>query len=126
MLDKERKMRICFIAFVFCMLLLGCQQASSKKELTTISPGVDYFEVKAGLLARGLKEQTDLWAIAYPETQKAYTYFLKQDVALILFVEKTSGKVVKLSKYEKVDQPKSARNWTDLDSFNMDKELSNN
>jgi len=114
------------MAIVSCICLVGCQQSAPEKKLTTVSAGSDYAQVKACLLARGLKEQTDLWDIAYPENQKAYTYFLKQDVALILFVKKDSGKVVKLSRYEKVDQPKSARNWTDLDSFNIDTELSNN
>ena len=91
-----------------------------------ISKGSDYAEVKASLVERGMKEETDLWDIAYPETQKAYTYFLDKDTALLIFVDRASGTVVSLSKYEKVDQPKSARNWTGLDSFDMDKELSNN
>ena len=119
-------MRICFAVFSSFLLLLGCQQAPPEEKLTTVLPGSDYAEVKASLLSHGLKEETDQWDIAYPDSQQAYTYFLKQDVALVLFVEKTSGNVLKLAKCEKADQPKSARNWTDLDTFNIDRELPKN
>jgi sulfur relay (sulfurtransferase) DsrF/TusC family protein len=118
-------MRTWFVLTATCCLLLGCSRPEPEKRLTTISPGSVYAIAKTSLAERGLKEETDLWDIEYPESQKAYTYFLKKDVALILFVEKASGKVIKLSKYEKVDQPKSARNWIDLNSFDIEKELSN-
>ena len=35
--------------------------------ISVISAGSDYAEVKKALVEKGLKEQTDIWSIAYPE-----------------------------------------------------------
>ena len=118
-------MRTYLAILLSCMFIVGCQKEKLVKNTSVITEGSDYAEIKAVLIQKGLEEKTDLWEIAYPESQKAYTYFLKDDIALIIFVNKKSGKVMQLSRYEKVDQPKSVRNWIDLNRFDMEKELSN-
>jgi hypothetical protein len=111
------------------MLLAACaspqQQTAPDANATVFSPGAVYAEVKASLIARGLIEYTDLFEIAYPENEQAYTYFLKKGTALLVFVDKDSGKVSAFYRYEKVDQPKGVRNSIKLDVLNIDKELSN-
>jgi len=105
------------------LLLCGCGKAPARAPLTKITAGADYAEVRARLEQLGLKENTDQWDMRYPEGQTACTYYLGEDTALIIWVEVASNRVAGLSKYEKIDKVKSLRNWTELDAFDIEKEL---
>ena len=112
-----------FLVLPGCFLLCGCGNAPAKAPLTNITAGADYAEVRARLEQLGLKENTDQWDMRYPEGQMACTYYLGEATALIIWVEVASNRVAGLSKYEKIDKVKSLRNWTELDTFDMEKEL---
>jgi len=112
------------LALPCCALLCGCGKAPAKGPLSEISAGADYAKVRARLEQLELREQTNCWEIRYPEGQTVYTYFLGEDTALVIWVDVASNRVVSLSKYEKIDKFKSLRNWTQLDSFDIEKELS--
>ena len=102
----------------------GCtnQDSAQSSVSVAIRPGMNYTQARALLTSSGLKEiREPIWAIKPPENiENVFTFYLDDRSALLVFVERDSGEIASLVRFDKIDRPKAFRKSTELDSFVVD------